>query len=127
MAILSGITVLNCQNIETSLIFYQQLFQFVVVKKREVNTKLDWVHIMHGSTTLMLQACSIQADPASDLSPARNISPISLYFFVDNIDEMHHLLRAKNTDVSEIELSHYKMKEFFLSDPDGNRIVIGQS
>ncbi len=127
MAILSGITVLNCQNIETSLAFYKQLFQFVVVKKREVNTKLDWVHIMHGSTTLMLQACSLQIDPASDLNPTRKISPISLYFFVDNIDEIHHLLRAKNADVSEMELSHYKMKEFFLSDPDNNRIVIGQS
>ncbi len=127
MAILSGITILNCQNIETSLAFYQQFFQFVVVKKRDVNAKLDWVHIMHGSTTLMLQACSIQTDPASDLESARKVSPISLYFFVDNIDEIHHLLRAKNADVSEIELSHYKMKEFFLSDPDGNRIVIGQS
>jgi len=123
MAILNGITVLNCQNIETSLAFYQQFLQFVVVKKREVNAKLDWVHIMHGSTTLMLQANPAQKDFEAD----RNISSISLYFFVDNIDEIYHLLRAKNIQVSEIELSHYKMKECFLSDPDGNRIVIGQS
>jgi catechol 2,3-dioxygenase-like lactoylglutathione lyase family enzyme len=123
MAILSGIPVLNCRDIEVSLEFYQQLLQFVVVKKREVNAKLDWVHLMHGSTTLMLQAYVIQ----DGFESVKKSSSLSLYFFVDNIDELHHFLSAKNSDVSEIEVTHYKMKEFFLLDPDGNKIVIGQS
>ncbi len=125
MAILSGIPVLNCQNIETTLVFYQQLLHFVIVKKREVDNRLDWVHLMHGSTTLMLQV-----DPLPFITEkpfSKNISPISLYFFVDNIDELHHFLRAKNIDVSDVELTHYGMKEFSLPDPDGNKIVIGQN
>lgn len=125
MTILSGIPVLNCQNIETTLAFYQQLLQFVIVKKREVDNRLDWVHIMHGSTTLMLQAGTTRFETKEQLS--KSISPISLYFFVDNIDELHHLLRAKNIDVSDIELTHYRMKEFSLPDPEGNKIVIGQN
>ena len=125
MAILSGIPVLNCQNIEASLAFYQQLLQFVIVKKRDVNAKLDWVHLMHGSTTLMLQACATQDD--FEFESAKKNSSLSLYFFVDKIDELHHFLSAKNSDVSETEVTHYKMKEFFLFDPDGNKIVIGQS
>ena len=125
MAILSGIPVLNCQNIETTLVFYQQLLHFVIVKKREVDNRLDWVHIMHGSTTLMLQVDAPHSITEKQFS--KNSSLISLYFFVDNIDELHHLLRAKNIDVSDIALTHYRMKEFSLSDPDGNKIVIGQN
>ena len=131
MTILSGIPVLNCHNVEISLAFYQQLLQFVVVKKREVKSRLDWVHIMHGATTLMLQADAnrTRSDQTSFNSsndiPDSSSSSISLYFFVDNIDELHHFLRAKSVTVSEIEVSHYKMKEFRLNDPDGNNLVIG--
>ena len=133
MTILSGIPVLNCHNIEISLAFYQQLLQFVVVKKREVKSKLDWVHLMHGATTLMLQADAKRTRldqtgfNSSSETPGSSPSSISLYFFVDNIDELHHFLRAKSVTVSEIEVSHYKMKEFRLNDPDGNSLVIGQS
>lgn len=125
MAILSGIPVLNCQNIETSLAFYLQSLQFVVVNKREVDGHLDWAHIMHGSTTLMLQ--SIPSSKRLDQQQAQQyLPPISLYFFVDHIDELHHLLRAKKIVVSDVKVTHYRMKEFSLSDPDNNRIVIGQ-
>jgi len=125
MAILNGIPVLNCQNIETTLAFYQQLLQFVVVKKREVGDRLEWVHIMHGSTTLMLQAN--ETGPTDKEHTVKSILPISLYFFVDNIEEMHHFLRAKNISVSDIKLTHYRMKEFSFTDPDNNRLVIGQN
>ncbi len=56
MAILSGIAVLNCRTIEATLDFYLQLLQFVIVKKRELNGRLHWLHLMHGDTTLMLQS-----------------------------------------------------------------------
>ncbi len=125
MAILSGIPVLNCQNIETTLVFYQQLLHFVIVKKREADNRLDWVHIMHGSTTLMLQVDASYSITEKQFS--KNSSPISLYFFVDDVNELHHFLRAKNIDVSDVKLTHYGMKEFSLSDPDGNQIVIGQN
>ena len=55
MAILSGIPVLNCQSIEATLDFYQRILQFVVVKKRELNGRVHWVHLMHGNVTIMLQ------------------------------------------------------------------------
>lgn len=146
MAILSGIPVLNCRNIEASLAFYQ-LLQFVIVKKREVESSLDWVHLMHGETTLMLQARAVQNDSELSIDSPNKLSnshtakssgrslynsddaqsSISLYFFVDKIEELHHLLRAKNIAVTPLEISHYKMKEFYLTDPGGNKIVIGQA
>jgi len=122
MAILSGIPVLHCQSIEDTLVFYQQLLQFVVVKKRESEGELVWVHLMHGGTTLMLQADESQH---SERFPAQH-SNISLYFFINNIKELHHLIKAKNYAVSKIEISDYQMPEFSLRDPEGNMVTVGQ-
>jgi len=122
MAIISGIPVLHCQHIDDTLIFYQQLLQFVLVNKRELDDRLVWAHLMHGDTTLMLQA---DEQLTSELSSMSN-SNISLYFFIDNIQELHHLIKAKNHVVSIIETSDYRMQEFSLCDPEGNNIIVGQ-
>jgi catechol-2,3-dioxygenase len=122
MAILSGIPVLNCLSVEDTLAFYQQLLQFVVVKKREVDGELVWVHLMHGDTTLMLQAAEQQS---SEPFPAQNQN-ISLYFFINNIKELHHFIKAKKYPVSVIETSDYQMQEFSLRDPEGNAVTLGQ-
>ncbi len=122
MAILSGIPVLHCQSIDDTLAFYQQLLQFVLVNKREAEGRLVWAHLMHGETTLMLQ-CAEQKHAKSH--PAKNTN-ISLYFFIDNIEELHHLAKAKKYPASAIETRDYRMREFSLSDPDGNIIIVGQ-
>ena len=123
MAILSGIAVLHCQSIETSLDFYQQLLQFVVVNKREVNGQLQWLHLMHGDTTLMLQA---ENPPVTGLAESPR-PKISLYFFVNDINKLHHFIKAKYKKVSDVESTDYKMREFNLLDPEGNTITIGQT
>ncbi len=123
MAILSAIPVLNCQSIEATLKFYQQLLQFVVVKKRDLDGSLYWVHLMHGDTTLMLQ--SVPHDSSAQASVEN--SKITLYFFVDNIDDLHHFIKAKNNDVSMIKETDYQMREFSLIDPEGNTVTIGMS
>ena len=123
MAILSGIPVLNCRSIEVTLDFYRQLLQFVIVKKRESNNELKWVHLMHGDTTLMLQAI----DQQSEETIALQQSSLSLYFFIDNIKELHHFIKAKNHKVSEIKTTDYEILEFSLTDPEGNMIVLGQA
>ena len=122
MAILSGIPVLNCQSIETTLDFYQQILQFVIVKKRESNGSLVWVHLMHGNTTLMLQSSGQSTD--KEYSPQSNIS---LYYFVNNINELHHFIAVNYKAVSNIKSTDYQMQEFSLLDPEGNRITIGQA
>ena len=122
MAILSGIPVLSCQTIDDTLTFYQQLLQFVLVNKREADGALVWAHLMHGDTTLMLQL----DEHKNPQSPSTQNSNISLYFFIDNIEELHHLIKAKNHPVSVIETSDYQMQEFSLHDPEGNKITVGQ-
>ena len=120
MAILSGIPIIHCRSVETTLKFYQQLLQFVVVNKRDADGVPDWVHLMHDDTTLMLQSAPSASKPT-------NNSSITLYYFVDNIDDFHHFIKAKNNSVSAIKQTDYQMREFSLSDPDGNLITIGMS
>ena len=123
MAILSGIPVLNCQSIEDTLAFYQQLLQFVVVNKRELNGELHWVHLMHGDTTLMLQS----ADRQESESLHDQQSKISLYYFVSDINKLHHFIKAKCNIVSEIKTTDYQMQEFSLLDPEGNTVTVGMA
>jgi len=122
MAILSSIPVLNCQSMQETLAFYQQLLQFVVVNKRETDGELHWVHIMHGDTTLMLQS-SEQQNSASGQAQKPNIN---LYFYVNNIKDLNHYIKAKYNDVSDIKTTDYQMQEFSLTDPEGNIVTVGQ-
>lgn len=132
MAILGGIPVLYCRSIVATLDFYQQMFQFVVVNKRELNGQLNWVHIMHADSTLMLQAGSPKSDFSrsveqhADDNECLQKSGISLYFFINNINDLHHFIKAKNIKVSEIKVTDYQMQEFSLLDPEGNTITLGQ-
>ena len=122
MAILSGIPVLNCHSIETTLDFYQRILQFVVVKKRESNGCVHWVHLMHGDVTIMLQSAGRQSEKQKPQQ-----SSISLYFFSNNIKELHHFVKINYSNVSDLVLTDYQMQEFSLLDPEGNTVIVGQA
>ena len=122
MAILSSIPVLNCHSIEETLAFYQQILQFVIVNKREDNNELQWVHIMNGDITMMLQTVDRKT---SEPRPDQN-SNINIYYFVNNINDMHHYIKAKYNLVSELINTDYHMQEFSVTDPEGNTVTVGQ-
>lgn len=121
MAILGGIPILNCHHIEDTLNFYQKYLQFVIVKKRELNGQVFWVHLMHGETTLMLQRVS----SVLELTSLQNTT-ISLYYYVNNINDLHHLIKVNNIIVSRLLQTDYQMHEFSLIDPEGNKVTLGQ-
>ena len=122
MAIIGSIPVLNCLSIKKTLSFYQQLLQFVIINKREKGDELKWVHLMHADTSLMLQS---QDEPNTDPLHTHP-SKINLYFYVNNINELHHYIKAKYNDVSELVNTDYNMREFYLTDPEGNTVKLGQ-
>ncbi|MCW8851138.1 MAG: VOC family protein [Gammaproteobacteria bacterium] len=113
---------LNCHSIEETLAFYQQILQFVIVNKREDNNELQWVHIMNGDITMMLQTVDRKT---SEPRPDQN-SNINIYFFVNNINDMHHYIKAKYNLVSELIDTDYHMQEFSVTDPEGNTVTVGQ-
>jgi catechol 2,3-dioxygenase-like lactoylglutathione lyase family enzyme len=120
MAILSGIPVLSCRQIEKTLAFYTRLLQFVVVNRRESDTGPDWLHLVHSDTHLMLVR---QPD---DRPPVDRNENISLYFFVTDIESLQQLLKANRVTVSEIVETDYRIREFHVRDPEDNQIRFGQ-
>ena len=127
MPILSSIPVLTCHSILQTQDFYQQLLQFVTVNKREAEGQLQWVHLMHSDTALMLEKAEKDLKAESEPTVDDRPSSIALYFFVDDIEALHHRIKLKHPSVSDITLTDYRMKEFTMHDPEGNRVVIGQS
>jgi len=101
--------------------------QFVTVNKREAEGDLQWAHLMHGETTLMLEKAEPGLKAESEPTIDDESSKISLYFFVDDIEALHHRIKLKLPSVSDIILTDYRMKEFTMYDPEGNRVVIGQA
>ncbi len=123
MTVLGAIPVVECQSIELTLDFYLQLFQFVVISKRESNGCLQWVYLKHGNSTLMLKSSeSNNSEPKPSLH-----SGISLYLYVNNIKKLHHFIKAKNRSISDVALMDYQMVECKMLDPEGNMITLGQS
>jgi len=119
MKILSGIPVLQCRDIDNTLAFYLDYLRFVTVKRRESDEGLQWVHIMHGDTTLMLQR--VDSEPAEESGSGN----IDMYFYVDNIDEFHHFLQSRGYPVTDVFQTPYRIQEFSLKDPEGNTLTLG--
>jgi len=120
MKILSGIPVLQCRDIDNTLAFYLDCLRFVTVKRRESDEGLQWVHIMHGDTTLMLQR--VDSEPAEEFGSGN----IDMYFYVDNIDEFHHFLQSRGYPVTDVFQTPYRIQEFSLKDPEGNTLTLGK-
>jgi len=122
MSILSGVPVLNCQAIESTLDFYLNALHFVIVKKREAENVLQWVHLMNGNTTLMLQRAQVEKTPPENTAEPK----VLLYFYIDNIAEINHLLKVNYQMEADIFITKYRVKECNLFDPEGNMITLGQ-
>lgn len=120
MKILSGIPVLQCRDIENTLAFYLDYMRFVSVKRRDSDVGLQWVHIMHGDTTLMLQHID------SQLPGSSGCGNIDMYFYVDDIDAFHHYLQSRGYPVTDIYQTPYRIREFSVKDPEGNTLTLGK-
>jgi catechol 2,3-dioxygenase-like lactoylglutathione lyase family enzyme len=120
MKILSGIPVLRCRDIDTTLAFYLDYLRFVTVKRRESDDRLQWVHIMHADTSLMLQR--VDSGQAEESVSAT----IDMYFYVDDIDEFHHFLQSRGYPVTDVYQTPYRIKEFSVKDPEGNTLTLGK-
>lgn len=120
MKILSGIPVLACQHIDKTLAFYTGELRFVTVNRRESASGLQWAHLMHGETSIMLE----RAEPLPE--NAGLSSPVSLYFFVDDVDALHHYLVSRGLQASSAETTAFQLREFSITDPENNILRLGQ-
>ena len=117
MRLTGSVAVLNCSDIEQSLLFYQQALQFVVLNKRQGEHGLEWIHLKSGDTLLMLEQ-------SRDEKASAGKCMSRLYLYADDVSSMHHYLIANGYQVGDVNKTAY-MEEFDLRDPDGHRLTIG--
>lgn len=115
------IPVIEVDNMDRQLEFYQQVFRFIILNKRTGARGLEWVHLKSDDTYLMLQR-----RPAEKNTPVAPNPAIVLYYFTDDVQSCYRYMRAKGIEVGPLCATEYGMTEYFLRDPEGNRLAVGQ-
>jgi catechol 2,3-dioxygenase-like lactoylglutathione lyase family enzyme len=110
------IPMLPVKSLSVSVDFYCRILGFGVEKR---NDDWRWAMLCFDECRLMLDQ-SINAHPNS---PRDSI----LYLYPDDIVEYHRQVRSNGLAVPDLEVTFYGLTEFRISDPDGNRLWIGQS
>jgi len=113
------IPVIQCQYIEQTLAFYQQALRYIVISKTETDAGLQWAYIKSDNTFLMLQN-----NP--DLSARSQATNIVLHFYTRDVSAQRQFMAAKGIKVGQLEDTAYHIRQYFVNDPEGNKIVIGQ-
>lgn len=115
------IPVLICQQIETTLAFYQKAFRYIIIQQsHDAQGRLHWAHLKSDNTTLMLQRRT--DDPISQTQAGN----IMLHYYTSDILAQQRYMRVNGIEVGEIETTPYDMKQFYVTDPEGNLLSIGQ-
>lgn len=113
------VPVIQCKHIEKTLEFYQQALRYIIVNKTESDTGLQWAYIKSDNTYLMLQK-------NTEIASHGHSNPIVLHYFTSDISAQHQFMTARGFKVGQIEDTAYHVRQFFLVDPEGNKVAIGQ-
>ncbi len=104
-----------------SVAFYRDVLGFEVVSKYEPDGHFYWAMLKLGDATIMLNG-RYEDDtrpPQPDPRRTPGHADTELYFGCPNVDEAYTHLVSKGCKVAKPEVTHYGMKELFISDPDG--------
>jgi len=113
------IPVIQCQHIEQTLEFYQQALRYIVISKTQTDAGLQWAYIKSDNTYLMLQKNSNSREQSQSAN-------IVLHFYTSDVSAQRQFMAAKGIKVGQLEDTAYYIRQFFVNDPEGNKIAIGQ-
>ncbi|MCW8934207.1 MAG: VOC family protein [Gammaproteobacteria bacterium] len=113
------VPVIQCTYIEKTLEFYQQALRYIIISKTESDTGLQWAYIKSDNTYLMLQK-------NTETLPQTHNKAIVLHYFTSDVSAQHQFMTARGINVGQIEDTAYHVRQFFIEDPEGNKIAIGQ-
>jgi catechol 2,3-dioxygenase-like lactoylglutathione lyase family enzyme len=106
---------LPVKSMPVSVNFYCKMLGFEVEKRND-----DW-----GWAMLRFNECRLMVDQSINAHPEIPRDPI-LYLYPDDVVEYHKQVRRNGLSVPELDITFYGLTEFRISDPDGNRLWIGQ-
>lgn len=118
MQLTGSVPVLSCSSVDDCLAFYQTALQFVILRQRRSEHRIEWVYLASGQCFLMLEQQSDEENKQNTHS--------RLYFYTDDIDALHHYLLARGFTPGVVRSTDYGIREFDLCDPEGHRLSIGE-
>ena len=98
-----------------SVAFYEKL-GFTVERRED-----HW-----GWAMLRFDECRLMVDQSINANPGNPRDSV-LYLYPDDVVEYHGQVRKNGLALPELDVTFYGITEFRISDPDGNRLWIGQS
>jgi len=110
------VPMLPVKSMPRSVDFYCGVLGFELEKRND-----DW-----GWAMLRFDDCRLMLDQSINGHPAKSRDAI-VYLYPDDVTEYHRQVRANGLDAPELDETFYGITEFRITDPDGNRLWIGQS
>jgi uncharacterized glyoxalase superfamily protein PhnB len=110
------IPMLPVKSMSASVDFYCNLLGFEVENRND-----DW-----GWAMLRFNDCRLMVDQSINAHPDSPRDAV-LYLYPDNIVEYHQQVRLNGLAVPDLNVTFYGLTEFRITDPDGNRLWVGQS
>lgn len=114
MTISRLIPMLPVRSVAASIAFYEKL-GFRLEQRRD-----EW-----GWAMLCCGECRIMVDQSINLHRGQPRDSV-IYLYPQDIRSYHAQVRQSGLDIPELEVTFYGLTEFRISDPDGNRLWIGQ-
>jgi catechol 2,3-dioxygenase-like lactoylglutathione lyase family enzyme len=109
------IPMLPVKSMPASVEFYCGMLGFEIEKRKD-----EW-----GWAMLRFDECRLMVDQSINAHPAESRDPI-VYLYPENVVEYHRQIRKNGLHVPELDVTFYGLTEFRITDPDGNRLWIGQ-
>ena len=110
------IPMLPVKSMPASVTFYCDMLGFAVEKREDA-----W-----GWAMLRFDECRLMVDQSINLHPSTPRDPV-LYLYPEDIVAYHQQVRRNGLAVPDLAVTFYGLTEFRISDPDGNRLWIGQT
>ena len=128
MALKNLIPMLKVSDIEASLEFYRDAFDFKLVSNPDAVKEWQWATIRSGWTELMLSQTESPPKPVVDHDPHASTAWSAIfYFYPDDVARLYAQVIARGYKPTPLAVTTYGMREFSLPDPDGHLLSFGQN
>jgi glyoxylase I family protein len=108
----------------TSVRFYRDVLGFEIIGNAPVRgaDEFGWCWLSHGEgTEIMLNTAYDYGERPDSPDPARAAGhgDTCLYISCPDVDAAYRFLRDKGLSLKEPHVTHYGMKQLYVTDPDG--------
>ena len=113
------IPVIQCNQIDQTLAFYQQAFRYIIINKTITDDGLQWAYLKSDNTYLMLQKSTahllhnVQSEETLNKNSKieqQFSGKIILHYYTSDVTAQHRFMTAKGIKVGEIENTPYHIR-----------------